>query len=77
MHYEQDSDYQRADTSVIIDPYSDYQYINEVCSDVFPSFRHLQFVTSFLNKKDFRYSEVLSSERETRTLNLPGMNRTL
>lgn len=77
MHYEQDSDYQRADTSVIIDPYSDYKYINEVCSDVSPSFRHLQFVTSFLNKKDFRYSEVLSSERETRTLNLPGMNRTL
>ena len=77
MHYEQDSDYQRADTSVIIDPYSDYQYINEVCSDVSHSFRHLQFVTSFLNKKDFRYSEVLSSERETRTLNLPGMNRVL
>ena len=77
MHYEQDSDYQRADTSVIIDPYSDYKYINEVCSDVSHSFRHLQFVTSFLNKKDFRYSEVFSSERETRTLNLPGMNRTL
>ena len=36
MHYEQDSDYQRADTSVIIDPYSDYQYINEVRSDVSP-----------------------------------------
>ena len=51
MYYEQDSDYQRADTSVIIDPYSDYKYINVVCSYVSPSFRHLQFVTSFLNKK--------------------------